>query len=88
MLVRKHADLGMACLAQSVNVVGLLKTNSETIELRSDLTGLDDAKWPAETSHLLSVSVKPVPCADVSLQLFSKYMKNGHLIHLPSLPDA
>nr|XP_019049579.1 alpha-N-arabinofuranosidase [Kwoniella bestiolae CBS 10118]OCF28509.1 alpha-N-arabinofuranosidase [Kwoniella bestiolae CBS 10118] len=60
-LVRKHKDIGIACLAQSVNVISPLMTRPDGI-LRQTLY------YP--------------------LQLFSKYMKNGHLLQLPSFPDV
>ncbi|OCF54383.1 alpha-N-arabinofuranosidase [Kwoniella mangroviensis CBS 10435] len=60
-LVRKHKDIGIACLAQSVNVISPLMTRPDGI-LRQTLY------YP--------------------LALFSKYMKNGHLLQLPSFPDV
>ncbi|WRT64407.1 uncharacterized protein IL334_001339 [Kwoniella shivajii] len=60
-LVRKHKDIGIACLAQSVNVISPLMTRPDGI-LRQTLY------YP--------------------LELFSKYMKHGHLLHLPSFPDV
>ncbi|OXG41202.1 alpha-N-arabinofuranosidase [Cryptococcus neoformans] len=60
-LVRKHKDIGIACLAQSVNVISPLMTKPDGI-VRQTLY------YP--------------------LQLFSKYMKNGHLLQLPVFPDV
>ncbi|WWC86548.1 uncharacterized protein L201_001425 [Kwoniella dendrophila CBS 6074] len=60
-LVRKHKDIGIACLAQSVNVISPLMTRPDGI-LRQTLY------YP--------------------LELFSRYMKNGHLLQLPSFPDV
>ncbi|TYJ51988.1 hypothetical protein B9479_007413 [Cryptococcus floricola] len=60
-LVRKHKDIGIACLAQSVNVISPLMTNKDGI-VRQTLY------YP--------------------LQLFSKYMKDGHLLQLPVFPDV
>ncbi|WWC58875.1 uncharacterized protein I303_101420 [Kwoniella dejecticola CBS 10117] len=60
-LVRKHKDIGIACLAQSVNVISPLMTRPDGI-LRQTLY------YP--------------------LELFSKYMKHGHLLQLPSFPDV
>ncbi|KAK8850310.1 hypothetical protein IAR55_004227 [Kwoniella newhampshirensis] len=60
-LVRKHKDIGIACLAQSVNVISPLMTRPNGI--------------------LKQTLYHP-------LALFSKYMKNGHLLQVPSFPDV
>ncbi|OCF32811.1 alpha-N-arabinofuranosidase [Kwoniella heveanensis BCC8398] len=60
-LVRKHKDVSIACLAQSVNVISPLMTSPDGI-LKQTLY------YP--------------------LRLFSRYMKNGHLLQLPNFPDV
>ena len=59
-LVRQHKDLGLACLAQTVNAISPVMTSPDGI--------------------LLQATYFP-------LRLFSKYMKNGKLLQLPSMPD-
>ena len=55
-LVRKHDDLGLACLAQSVNVVSLEMTIMRDQADPSDLAIDDKSKWYPETDYLPSVS--------------------------------
>jgi len=55
-LVRKHDDLGLACLAQSVNVVSLGLMPMRNQADPSDLTIDDKSKWYPETDYLPSVS--------------------------------
>ncbi|KAL7423606.1 hypothetical protein Q5752_001187 [Cryptotrichosporon argae] len=60
-LVRKHKDVEIACIAQSVNVISPLMTRPDGI--------------------LKQTTYYP-------LELFAKYMKNGHLLALPAQPDV
>jgi len=60
LLVRQHRDLGLACLAQSVNVLSPVLTTADKV--------------------LRQTTFYP-------LQIFSRYMKGGHLLQLPSFPD-
>jgi alpha-L-arabinofuranosidase len=55
-LVRKHDDLGLACLAQSVNVVSLEMTTMRSQTDPSDLAIDDKPKWYLKTNHLPPVS--------------------------------
>ncbi|EPQ31923.1 uncharacterized protein PFL1_00122 [Pseudozyma flocculosa PF-1] len=60
-LVRKSKDIGIACIAQSVNVISPLLTSPDGLLFQTTY-------WP--------------------LRLFSKYMKNGHLLNLGFTPEV
>jgi alpha-N-arabinofuranosidase len=92
-LVRKHKDIGIACLAQSVNVVSRTRMVSRTDVTTdcSDLASHDQAGRNLQADHLLPVTRSSYcrsPADIVSLRLFCKYMKNGHLLQLPRMPDV
>jgi hypothetical protein len=55
-LVRKHDDLGLACLAQSVNVVCLEMTTMRSQTDPSDLAIDNQRKWYPATDHFPPVS--------------------------------
>jgi len=56
LLVRQHKDVGLACLAQSVNVVCLpVIVKMQADRVAADLAGDDETGWDPLPGHLLSV---------------------------------
>ena len=97
-LVRKHQDLGLACLAQTVNVVSHQFESFVTVygvigvANTPDLSLDHQPGWLAETDDLLPVSHQCRHSSSWSLtqsrlKLFSKYMRDGHLLNLPSVAE-
>lgn len=74
LLVRKHKDIGIACLAQSVNVVSRQTTRLPSC--RRQISPIHTSP----TGILLQTTYYP-------LRLFAKYMKHGHVLDLPTSPD-
>lgn len=54
-LVRKHKEVAIACMAQSVNVVSVIH-DAGSVELTVDFAINDQPRWCLQTNDILSVS--------------------------------